>query len=85
MSTGVDTQVNTWEPVRGRGALEVRDLCLFEDGSERRGALASDVVVVETAGEGRSGNGERAAVSTGADGKANTRRGVPKVGDLHLL
>ena len=71
---GVDTQVNTWEPVRGRGALEVRDLRLFEDGSERRGALASDVVVVETAGEGRSGNGERAAVSTGADTLVRRRR-----------
>jgi hypothetical protein len=46
---------------------------LLEDGSERRGALGSDVVVEETADEGRSGDGERvASVSMGTDRKANT-------------
>ena len=50
MSTGVDTKANAWEPVRGRrSALEVGDVCLFKDGSERNCALVSDVVVPETA------------------------------------
>ena len=33
----------------GGGALEVGDVCLFKDGSERNCALVSDVVVPETA------------------------------------
>ena len=56
----------------GGGAPEVGDHCLLEDGSERGGALDSDVVVAETAGEGRGKDGERAAVSRGADRRANT-------------
>ena len=52
---GADTKANTlW----GDGALEVGDLCLLEDGSERGGALVSDVVANETVGEGRSEDGE---------------------------
>ena len=49
---GIDTKANAWEPVRGRSALEVGDVCLFKDGSERGGALVSDVVVKETARDG---------------------------------
>ena len=48
MSTGADTKANT----RGRGALELGDLRLLEDGSERGGALVSDPVLCETASEG---------------------------------
>ena len=48
---GADTKANT----RGGGALEIRDLCLLEDGSERRGALVSDRVAPETAKGGRGG------------------------------
>ena len=49
MSMGADRKENTlW----GGGALEVRDLCLLEDGSERGGALDSDVIVLETARDG---------------------------------
>ena len=50
---------------KGGGALQVGDLRLLEDGSERGGALVSDVVVTETAGELRSKDGERAAVCQG--------------------
>ena len=49
VSMGVDTKANT---SRGGGALEVGDLRLLEDGSERNGALGSDAVVQETAREG---------------------------------
>ena len=57
MSTGVDTKANAWEPVRGRrSALEVGDVCLFKDGSERNCALVSDVVVPETARDGCGGS-----------------------------
>ena len=34
------------------GALEVGDLCLLEDSSERRGALVSDVIFPETVRDG---------------------------------
>ena len=54
----------------GGGALEVGDLRLLEDGSERGGALGSYAVHVETASEGQNGNGESAGVSMGADTKA---------------
>ena len=53
MSGGADTKAN-W----GGGALELDDLRLLEDGSERGGALVSDVVASETVGEGRSEDGE---------------------------
>ena len=56
MSGGLDTNANT-SP--GGGALEVGDLCLVEDGSERGGALVSDLVAFETASEGWGGDGER--------------------------
>ena len=56
LSTGADT---TSEMLGGGGALEVGDLCLLENGSERNGALVSDDVVFETASEGQDGNGER--------------------------
>ena len=39
----------------GSGALEVGDLRLLEDGSERSGALGSDVIVQETASKGQDG------------------------------
>ena len=65
VSTGADT--------RGGGALEMRDSRLFEDGRERGGALVSDAVAVETAGEGRGEDREKAVVSRGVDTKANTR------------
>ena len=56
MSGGLDTNAKT-SP--GGGALEVGDLCLVEDGSERGGALVSDLVAFETASEGWGGDGER--------------------------
>ena len=55
----------------GSGALEVGNLRLVEDGSQRSGTLASDVVEFETASEGQDGNSERVGVSTSADTKAN--------------
>ena len=70
MSACTDTRANT----KGcGGALELGDSRLFEHGSERRGALGSDLVATDAANEGRSGNGGRASVSMGADTKANTR------------
>ena len=67
---------------KGGGALQVGDLRLLEDGSERGGALGSDLVPTETANEGRSGNGGRASVSMGADTKANTLELVREAGGL---
>ena len=62
------------------------DLCLFEDGGERGGALGSDVVVCDAASEGQDGNGERVGVSTGADTKANGwGGGTLECGDLCLV
>ena len=52
---------------RGGGALEVGDHRLLEHGSERKGALVSDVVDSETASEGWDGDGERLGVSMGVD------------------
>ena len=50
MSTGADTKANIlW----GRGVLEVSDHRLLEDSSERGGALVSDLIVPETARDGR--------------------------------
>ena len=45
---GIDTQANTL----GRGAPQVGDLRLLEDGGERGGTLLSDVVVSETVSKG---------------------------------
>ena len=64
---GADIKANT----RGGGALELGDSRLFEDGSERGGALVSDVVASEPVNERWSGDGERSGVSRGADTKAN--------------
>ena len=47
---GADTKANT----SGAGALEVGDLRLL-DGSERSGALGSDIVAFETASKGQDG------------------------------
>ena len=55
----------------GGGALEVGDLRLHENDSERGGTSVSDVVLPETASEGQDGNGERVGVSMGADTKQN--------------
>jgi hypothetical protein len=65
----------------GGGALQVGDLRLLEDGSERGGTLVSDQVVSETASEGWGG-GERLGVSMGADRKANTREPVRATGSV---
>ena len=66
----------------GGGAPQVGDYRLLEDSSERGGALGPDFVSPETAREGWGGDGERAAVSRGADVKANTQLGC---GALQLL
>ena len=44
MSTGIDTEIKR----SGGGALELGDLRLLEDGSERESALGSDSVALET-------------------------------------
>ena len=59
---GADTKANT---LRGGGSLEVGDVCLVENGSERSDALHSHAVASETASEGQDGNGEKAGVSNG--------------------
>ena len=51
---GADTKANT---IWGGGALELGDSRLFEDGSERGGALVSNVVAFDTASEGGMGMG----------------------------
>ena len=56
----------------GGGLLQGGDLRLLEHGSERGGALGSDVVAPNTASEGQDGNDERVGVSMGVDTKANT-------------
>ena len=55
--------------LRGGGALEIGDLRLLENSSERGGALGSDLVESETVSEEWGGGGERASVSMGADTK----------------
>ena len=52
VSMGADKKANA---SRGSGTLEVGDLRLVEDGSERGGTLGSDFVVFETACEGQDG------------------------------
>ena len=47
MSTGADRT-----KARGAGTLELGDSRLFQDGSERGGALVSDVVGADTTGGG---------------------------------
>ena len=51
VSRGADKKATFW----GGGALEVGDLRLLEDGSERSDALVSDAVVSETTSEGQDG------------------------------
>ena len=51
-----------------RGALQVGDLRLLQDGSERGGTLVSNEAAAETVpSKGRDGDGERAGLSVGAD------------------
>ena len=57
----------------GSSALEMGDHRLLEDGSERGGALVSDVVVEETVSEGWDRDGERVSMSRGSDRKAKAR------------
>ena len=56
----------------GGGLPQFGDLRLLEDGSERGGAVGSDVVARETVNERRNEDGATAGVSRGADEKANT-------------
>ena len=51
----------------GGGAPQLGDLRFLEDGGERRGALVSDAVPLQTASEGWGRDGERVGVSMGAD------------------
>ena len=53
-------KANAQEPVRGRGVLQVGDLRLLEDGSERGGALVSDEVASDTARDGCRGQSKMA-------------------------
>jgi hypothetical protein len=70
VSAGADKKANTlW----GGGALELGDLRLLEDGSERGSALGSDTVASEPVSERWGGDGERVGVSMGIDTKANSR------------
>ena len=48
VSIGVSAVLTQRRTLWVGGALEVGDLCLLEDGSERRGALSSDVIFPET-------------------------------------
>jgi len=59
VSMGADRKANT----RGGGALELGDSRLFQDGSERGGALGSDVVVIEATKHGGGWGGERRGAS----------------------
>ena len=70
MSMGADSarKRTLW----GSSALEMGYHRLLEDGSERGGALVSDVVAEETVSEGWDRDGERADVSTGID-RGNSR------------
>jgi hypothetical protein len=65
MSAGADSarKRTLW----GSSALEMGDHRLLEDGSERRGALVSDVVAFETARGGGWGWRESIGVSMGVD------------------
>ena len=70
VSAGADTKANA---LGAGGALELGDLGLLEDGGELRGSLGSDAVVLETATEGWSEDGQKSGVSAaGADIKAST-------------
>ena len=60
----------------GRGALELGDLRLLENGGELRGILGSDLVEAETVTAGWSEDGQKSGVSAGADIKANAWQAV---------
>ena len=62
VSTGADTKGSKRSGPR-RGALEVGDLRLLEDGSERSDALVSNPVVSETASERQGGDGKSRGVN----------------------
>ena len=51
----VSMDADTKQTLRGGGALEVGDICLVENGSQRSGALGSDGVDSETVSEGQDG------------------------------
>ena len=82
-SRGVDRKANS-RPVRATGGLlqGLQRRVALEALRESSCSFGTELVVVETAGEGRSGNGERTAVSTGADRKTNTREPVRATGSV---
>jgi len=63
------------ETLWGGGARQVGDLRQLEDGSERGGALGSDIVVFETESEGWGADGERAQACQRALTVKRTLRG----------
>ena len=71
----------------GGGALEIGDLCLLQNGSERGGALISNLIISETVSEGWRGD----AVREQACQRALTRKqtlwggGALQIGDLRLV
>ena len=75
MSTGADRT-----KARGAGTLELGDSRLFQDGSERGGALGSDVVVIEATKHGGGWGGERRGASKACQW-ALTRKRTPLGGD----
>jgi hypothetical protein len=82
MSRGADTKANT----RGGGALELGDSRLFEDSSERGGALGPDVVVIEAAKHGEVGAVRDDACQWALTEKRTLRGGgALQGGDLRLL
>ena len=78
---GADRKANT----KGGGALELGDSRLFEDGSERGGALVSDVVAADTAVEGRSENGEKTVVSRALTRKQTLRGAAAHLSEVTAL
>eukprot|EP00964_Phaeocystis_antarctica_P012328 scaffold6809_cov56-Phaeocystis_antarctica.AAC.2 len=74
VSQTASTGAEAGQTFGGGGALEVGDLRLLESGSERGGALVSDLILSETVSEWWRGDvvREQASVSTGADTKVNT-------------
>ena len=55
--------------ILGCAAPQVGDLCLFEGGGERGGALGFDRVALETVSKQRCGDGERAGCHGAMTGK----------------
>ena len=78
---GADTKANT----RGGGALELGDSCLFEDGSQRGGALGPDIVAIEAAKHGEVGAVRGEACQWALTEKQTLRgRGALEAFDLRL-